>query len=72
MRVRCEWGPRWRPVQGRSHTSGTKMRLTVTVEHLGGSLANLRGELTDWESGKRYATGMHVKTWRDLRPKSKL
>ncbi|GMK54838.1 hypothetical protein CspeluHIS016_0114240 [Cutaneotrichosporon spelunceum] len=50
---------------------GTKMRLTCTVEHAGGALANLRGELTDWDTGKPYASGTHIKTWRDLRPKSK-
>ncbi|BEJ11405.1 hypothetical protein CspHIS471_0108270 [Cutaneotrichosporon sp. HIS471] len=51
---------------------GTKMKLTCTVEHAGGSLANMRGELTDWDTGKLYASGTHVKTWRDMRPKSKM
>ncbi|BEI88130.1 uncharacterized protein CcaverHIS019_0108480 [Cutaneotrichosporon cavernicola] len=48
---------------------GTKAKLTVTIEHMGGSLGNLRADLTDWETGKRYASGTHVKTWRDLRSK---
>lgn len=68
---------------------GTKVKLTVTIEHLGGSLCNIRGDvsihgiflpplrsqqtdvtqLTDWETGKRFASGRHVKTWRDLRSK---
>ncbi|GMK54837.1 hypothetical protein CspeluHIS016_0114230 [Cutaneotrichosporon spelunceum] len=48
---------------------GTKVRLTVTIEHLGASLCNLRGELSDWETGKLFVVGSHVKTWRDLRAK---
>ncbi|BEI88128.1 uncharacterized protein CcaverHIS019_0108460 [Cutaneotrichosporon cavernicola] len=46
--------------------AGTKAKLAVTIEHLGGSLCNLRGELSDWETGRRFVSGSQVKTWRDL------
>ncbi len=52
-----------------SDNRGTRAKLTVTIEHLGGALCNLRGELTDWETGKRFVSGSQCKTWRDLRGK---
>lgn len=74
--MRTAWGrmARARSARGRSnaqpaHTSGTKIRFTATVVHLGRYLANIRADISDWDTGKRFAAGTHVKAWRDVRAK---
>ncbi|RSH88539.1 uncharacterized protein EHS24_001084 [Apiotrichum porosum] len=50
---------------------GTKIRILVTMERLSPTLANLRCDITEWDTGRRLSSGTHCKTWRPAPSKDK-
>ncbi|WOO77104.1 Acyl-coenzyme A thioesterase 13 [Vanrija pseudolonga] len=43
---------------------GTRLRIIVTIERINATLANLRCDISDWETGTRLSSGVHTKAWR--------
>ncbi|KAL1413490.1 hypothetical protein Q8F55_001264 [Vanrija albida] len=43
---------------------GTRLRIIVTIERINSTLANLRCDISEWDTGKRISSGVHTKAWR--------
>ncbi|RSH85705.1 hypothetical protein EHS25_003846 [Saitozyma podzolica] len=48
---------------------GTKLKIAVTILKCTETLAILRCEITDLETGKLFVVGNHLKTWKPLKAK---
>ncbi|GFZ52108.1 hypothetical protein JCM24511_09881 [Saitozyma sp. JCM 24511] len=48
---------------------GTKLKIAVTILKCTETLANLRCEIADLETGKLFVVGNHLKTWKPLKAK---